>query len=154
MIIAFNLIFVLFKKIHRSTFNLPDISKQTSSYEQLLTNNFYLNVNPILPWGADFKLTKKHGKMLACQFFVTWLNVSMATIKSYNHITDVNVNFHKPFPHLGPPNPAGQLQVNRLIRSMHVPPWWQGLLEHSFSSTNNKLIVLLLVKCIMYNNKF
>ena len=38
-----------------------------------------------------------------------------------------------------PENPGGQLQLNPLFRSMHVPLFKQGLLSHSFISEGNMI---------------
>ena len=39
-----------------------------------------------------------------------------------------------PDSHRSPPNPYGQLQLNPLTKSVHVPLFRQGLLSHSFIS--------------------
>ena len=38
---------------------------------------------------------------------------------------------------LGPTHPGGQWQVKPFDWSMQVPPWWQGLLSHSLTSTSH-----------------
>ena len=44
----------------------------------------------------------------------------------------------QPVSHRNPPNPGGQSHLNRLARSLHVPPLKQGLLAHSSISKKAK----------------
>ena len=43
-------------------------------------------------------------------------------------------NYSQPVSHRSPVNPGGQLQLNSLTPSLHVPLFKQGLLPHSFIS--------------------
>ena len=46
-----------------------------------------------------------------------------------------------PISHKVPVNPLAHLHVKLLIRSVHVPPLWQGLDEHSFTSVHKKTFI-------------
>ena len=70
---------------------------------------------------------------LACSLF-PWVRYYTVYPQKIFVSSIIYHSFSPPISHRFPANPAGQLQLNPLIRSLHVPLLTQGLLLHSFMS--------------------
>ena len=66
------------------------------------------------------------------QHICTEIYVTLLTIDPKPHCTPHTINL--PASQRTPPYPGGQAQTNLFTRSLHEPPFWHGLLAHSFIS--------------------
>ena len=66
------------------------------------------------------------------QHICTEIYVTLLTIDPKPHCTPDTI--YLPASQRTPPYPGGQAQTNLFTRSLHDPPFWHGLLTHSFIS--------------------
>ena len=66
------------------------------------------------------------------QHICTEIYVTLLTIDPKPHCTPHTI--YLPASQRTPPYPGGQAQTNLFTRSLHEPPFWHGLLAHSFIS--------------------
>ena len=66
------------------------------------------------------------------QHICTEIYVTLLTIDPKSHCAPHTI--YLPASQRTPPCPGGQAQTNLLTRSLHEPPFWHGLLAHSFIS--------------------
>ena len=66
------------------------------------------------------------------QHICTEIYVTLLTIDPKLHRTPHSI--YLPASQRTPPYPGGQAQTNLFTRSLHEPPFWHGLLAHSFIS--------------------
>ena len=84
------------------------------------------------------------------QHICTEIYVTLLTIDPKPHCTPDII--YLPASQRTPPYPGGQAQTNLFTRSLHDPPFWHGLLAHSFIS-ERQIQVTVKTRLLLYRHR-
>ena len=86
----------------------------------------------VIPWLCLPKNTMSALPTVLLTTYLYWNICTLLTIDPKPHCTPDTI--YLPASQRTPPYPGGQAQTNLFTRSLHDPPFWHGLLTHSFIS--------------------
>ena len=105
-----------------------------------------------IEWSHDyvFQRIQCQPSPLLLTTYLYWNICTLLTIDPKPHCTPDTI--YLPASQRTPPYPGGQAQTNLFTRSLHDPPFWHGLLAHSFIS-ERQIQVTVKTRLLLYRHR-
>ena len=104
----------------------------------------------VIPWLCLPKNTMSALPTVLLTTYLYWNICTLLTIDPKPHCTPDTI--YLPASQRTPPYPGGQAQTNLFTRSLHDPPFWHGLLAHSFIS-ERQIQVTVKTRLLLYRHR-